>query len=61
MLQNGIKWGLFEEDEAGNVTILPTFARNTGRYPQNFRMDDPEIQNGVPEEEYAGDEGDDSE
>lgn len=61
MLQNGIKWGLFEGDEAGNVTILPTFARNIGRYPQTFRKDDPETKTDVPDEDYAGDEGDDRE
>jgi hypothetical protein len=60
MLENGSKWRFFTEDGDGNVTILPTFARNTGKYPQDFLHKLLE-QDDLPEEEFDGDEGDSSE
>ena len=60
ILENGIKWRFFAEDGDGNVTILPTFARNTGRYPQDFLQKLLE-EDDMPEEEFDGDEGDSSE
>ena len=60
ILENGTKWHFFAEDGDGNVTILPTFARNTGKYPQDFLQKLLE-EDDMPEEEFDGDEGDSSE
>lgn len=60
ILENGIKWRFFAEDGDRNVTILPTFARNTGKYPQDFLQKLLE-EDDMPEEKFDGDEGDSSE
>lgn len=38
MLENGKAWGFFEEDHLGNVSISPSFARQIGTFPEDFKQ-----------------------
>ncbi|KGL41338.1 TIGR02678 family protein [Listeria newyorkensis] len=36
LLEIGKTWGMLRENKLGNITIMPNFARNIGRYPAGF-------------------------